>query len=159
MYSPPCFTSPWHPEASPKLLVKKQAAVWWIKQQPLPSLPSRLPALIFQSLSVPALCLFYALLGKWIFSCGPLSSPHSPSITLLPPPPPPPSSTSPSCPMSLSSICSRLPSPKDWLVVKLAVFRAKGERCICHCNYCQPCGQKTRLAFSHLMWVCLNVRQ
>lgn len=80
MYSPPCFTSPWHPEASLKLLVKKQAAVWWIKQQrqPLPSLPSRLLALIFLSLSVPVLCLLYTLLGKWIFSFGPFSSPHSP---------------------------------------------------------------------------------
>ncbi len=83
------------PRGFSKAFSKKQAAVWWIKQQrqPLPSLPSRLLALIFQSLSVPALCLFYALPGKWIFSSGPLPSPHSPSITHLllhPPHLPPP---------------------------------------------------------------------
>lgn len=113
MYSPPHFTSLWHPEASPKLLVKKQAAVWWIKQQqqPLPSLPSKLLALIFQSLSAPALCLFYSLPGKFIFSYGP---PLSPSVNPFPPPPPSltPSSTTLSNTLSMSTICSRIPSPK-----------------------------------------------
>lgn len=54
---------------------KKLAAVWWIKQlqQPLPSLPSRLPALIFQSLSVPVLSLLYTLQTKCAFSSWLLS--------------------------------------------------------------------------------------
>lgn len=88
VHSPPCFSSPQHPEASPKLLVKKkqqQAAVWWIKQQrqPLPSLPSRRLALIFQSLSVPVLRLLYTLPSKCIF----LLSRHRSSPSSTPPHP------------------------------------------------------------------------
>lgn len=74
---------------------KKTTAVWWIKQQqqPLPSLPSRLQALIFQSPSVPVLCLFYTLLSRWTFSFKPMPSlssaislnlfPHTPSSVAL----------------------------------------------------------------------------
>lgn len=99
MCSPPRFTSLRHPEAFSE---KKQAAVRWIKQarQPLPGLPSKRPALIFQSLSAPVLWLFYSLPGKLNYSFGP-------------PLPPPPSSLDPliylpQCP----TICSRLPFPE-----------------------------------------------
>lgn len=109
------ITSLCHPEASPKLLVEKQAAVWWIKQQrqPLPSLPGRLLPLIFQSLSVPALCLFYTLPGKWILSFCPLSSLQctaitsaSPSLSRLSNISYPPSSITLSRPRLLCKICS-----------------------------------------------------
>ena len=116
-YSPPCFSSSLAPRGFSKAFSekkKKQAAVRWIKQQqqPLSSLPSRLLALIFQSLSVPMLRLFYTLPGKWIFSFGSFSSPHYPIITSPPPPP-----TSLSHPPLFKAFLSQ-----DWLAVKLAGF-------------------------------------
>lgn len=71
MHSPPCFTSPWHLEASPKLLVKTQAGVWWIKQQrqPLPSLPSRLCLWYFSHYqSVCCVCFIHCRVNEYFWS-------------------------------------------------------------------------------------------
>lgn len=115
MHSPPCFTSPWHLEASPKLLVKTQAGVWWIKQQrqPLPSLPSRLRLWYFSHYqSVCCVCFIH-----WIFLV--LSPPSSaqlfPSpIFLLHLQTPPPTYIPPSVvPLLCLTVCSALFS-QDW---------------------------------------------
>lgn len=107
MHSPPCFTSPWHLEASPKLLVKTQAGVWWIKQQrqPLPSLPSRLWLWYFSHYqSVCCVCFIHCRVNEYF---GPLSTLQRTAvpITHLPPSPSNPAPnlyTTISCPSPLS---------------------------------------------------------
>lgn len=162
-YSPPHFTSPWHPKASPKLLVKKKKKKLLCDDSNssgshFPAFPANYWLWYFSHHQPLCRVCFIHRRVHFLF-------PWSSSITPLPPTPRSltPSSTSLSCPLSPSTICSRLPPSQDWLSVKLAVFHAlvlaEAERCICHCNYCQPCGQKARLAFSHFTWVCLNLRK